>query len=71
MLHEPFGRPACGNGRFTGAFAGNLTGMRDAINAAMQSRAGRAFGLVVAAALTTFLAGYIVFGPLALRLLPR
>jgi hypothetical protein len=44
--------------------------MRETINHAMQSRAGRAAGLAVGAALFTFLAGYVVFGPIVLRLLP-
>jgi hypothetical protein len=45
--------------------------MKDAINQAMQSRASRAAGLAVGAMLLAFLAGYILFGPIALRLLPR
>ena len=45
--------------------------MRDAITWGRQSRAVRATGIVVAAVLVTFLAGYVVFGPIALRLLPR
>ncbi|MGZ4110782.1 MAG: hypothetical protein ACXVQU_13185 [Actinomycetota bacterium] len=45
--------------------------MRDALTSAIQSRTGRAAAMVVAAILATFLAGYILFGPLAMRLLPR
>jgi tetrahydromethanopterin S-methyltransferase subunit E len=70
MLHEAFG-PTGSTGRFTSAFAGNQSLMKDALTSAMQSRAGRAAALVVAAVLFTFLAGYVLFGPLALRLLPR
>jgi hypothetical protein len=57
--------------RFTCGFGGNLSAMRDAITWGRQSRAVRATGIVVAAVLVTFLAGYVVFGPIALRLLPR
>jgi hypothetical protein len=45
--------------------------MKDAIGQVMQSRAGRAAGVALGALLLTFIAGYVVFGPLALRLLPR
>jgi hypothetical protein len=45
--------------------------MKEVIAQAMQSRAGRAAGFVIGALLLTFIAGYVVFGPLALRLLPR
>jgi hypothetical protein len=48
-----------------------MADMKDTISSAMQSRAGRAAGLVVAALLAAFLAGYVVVGPIALRLLPR
>jgi hypothetical protein len=37
----------------------------------MRSRAGRAAAMVVAAVLATFLAGYVLFGPIAMRLMPR
>jgi hypothetical protein len=70
MLHEALGGPA-ETRRFTCAFAGNDSRMRDAIASAMRSPAARAAALVVAAVLVTFLAGYAVFGPIALRLLPR
>ena len=48
--------------------------MREAINTAvtaMQSRTGRAAGMFLGAVLFTFLAGYIVFGPIALRMFSR
>jgi hypothetical protein len=45
--------------------------MRDAITSAIRSRAWRAAVAVVAVALLTFLAGYVLFGPIAMRLLPR
>jgi hypothetical protein len=45
--------------------------MRDALTSAMQSRACRAAAIVVAAVLFSFLAGYALFGPIAMRLLPR
>ncbi|HEU4727837.1 MAG TPA: hypothetical protein VFT22_08120 [Kofleriaceae bacterium] len=45
--------------------------MRDALMSAMQSRAGRAAAIALAAVLFSFLAGYILFGPIAMRLLPR
>jgi tetrahydromethanopterin S-methyltransferase subunit E len=70
MLHEAFGATAASR-RFTCAFAGNQTVMKDALTSAMQSRVGRAAAVVVAAVLFTFLAGYVLFGPIALRLLPR
>jgi hypothetical protein len=72
MLHEPLAAPAPSR-RFTRAFAGNVTGMNllEKLESAIRSPAGRAAGLLVAAALATFLAGYVIFGPIALRLLPR
>jgi hypothetical protein len=70
MLHERFRGPIA-TGRFTCGFAGNHSAMKDAINHAMQSRAGRATGLILGAVLLAFLAGYVLFGPIALRLLPR
>jgi hypothetical protein len=48
--------------------------MREVINSAMtamQSRSGRAAGMFLGAALFTFLAGYVVFGPIVLRIFSR
>ncbi len=45
--------------------------MIDTITSALRSRTGRAAGLFLGAALFTFLAGYVVVGPIALRFLPR
>jgi hypothetical protein len=70
MLHERSGHPAPTR-RFTCGFAGNHLAMRDALTSAMRSRAGRAAAMVVAAVLATFLAGYVLFGPIAMRLMPR
>jgi hypothetical protein len=70
MLHEALGATAPKR-RFTCAFAGNLTDMKHTLSSAMRSRVGRAAAMVIAAVLFTFLAGYVLFGPIALRLLPR
>jgi hypothetical protein len=70
MLHEPFGHPGR-IPRFTCAFTGNPPDMMDTITSALRSRTGRAAGVFLGAALFTFLAGYVVLGPLALRVLSR
>jgi flagellar motor component MotA len=45
--------------------------MKDAITSAMRSPAGRAAGFIAAAIVGTFLVGYVLFGPIAMHLLPR
>jgi hypothetical protein len=45
--------------------------MKDAMTQVMRSRAARAAGVAMGTLLLTFIAGYVVFGPIALRLLPR
>jgi hypothetical protein len=45
--------------------------MKDAIDLVMQSRVTRVVGALVGLVVASFVAGYILFGPIALRLLPR
>ena len=45
--------------------------MKDAIDLVMQSRVARVVGALVGLVVASFVAGYILFGPIALRLLPR
>jgi hypothetical protein len=45
--------------------------MRATFASAIRSRAARATAILVAAALAMFLAGYVLVGPIAMRLLPR
>jgi hypothetical protein len=43
--------------------------MKDRLTPAMQSRTGRAAGALVGATLAAFLVGYLILGPIVLRLL--
>jgi hypothetical protein len=45
--------------------------VKDAIDLVMQSRVARVVGALVGLVVASFVAGYILFGPIALRLLPR
>jgi hypothetical protein len=45
--------------------------MKDTPTSTPRSRAARTAAVLVTAAVATFLAGYMLFGPIAMRLLPR